>query len=65
MESHAGITFTGENRKTRRKTCPSATLPTANHTRTNLGANPGLHDERPETNRMRHITRVIVVARLR
>jgi hypothetical protein len=32
--------------KTRRKSCPSATLSTAHHTRTDLGTNPGLRGER-------------------
>jgi hypothetical protein len=30
MESHGGMIWTGENRRTRRKTCPSATLSTTN-----------------------------------
>jgi hypothetical protein len=36
-----------ENRKTRRKTCPSTTLSTKTHTRIDPDANPGLRGERP------------------
>jgi hypothetical protein len=32
LESDGGVTLTGENRRTRRKTCPSATLSTTNPT---------------------------------
>jgi hypothetical protein len=35
--------LTGENRRTRGKTCPSATLSTTNPTWTDLGSNPGPH----------------------
>jgi hypothetical protein len=45
--------LTGENRSTRGKTCPSATLST---TWTHLGSNPGLRDERPANNRLSHGT---------
>jgi len=48
--------LTGENRRTRRKTCPSATLSTTNPTWIDLGANPGLRGERPATNHLRHGT---------
>jgi hypothetical protein len=34
--------LTGENRSTREKTCPSATLSTTNPTRTDMGTNPDL-----------------------
>jgi hypothetical protein len=34
------------------KTCPSATLSTTNPTWTDPASNPGLHGERPETNRL-------------
>jgi hypothetical protein len=37
--SNGGIILTGENRRTRRKTCPSATLSTTNPTWTDLGTN--------------------------
>jgi hypothetical protein len=42
VEGHGGIMFTGENRRTRRKACPSATLSTTNPTRTDPGADPGV-----------------------
>jgi hypothetical protein len=45
-----------ENRRTRIKTCPSATLSTTNPTCTDQGANPGLRSERPATNRLSHGT---------
>jgi len=45
-----------ENRRTRRKTCPSATLSTTNPTWIDPGANPGLRGERPATNRLSHGT---------
>jgi hypothetical protein len=51
-----GMVLTGETRSTRRKTCPSVTLPTTNLTRTDLGSNPGLHDECPAPNRISHCT---------
>jgi hypothetical protein len=40
----------GENRRTPRKTCPSATLSTTNPTWIGPGANPGLRGESPVTN---------------
>jgi hypothetical protein len=48
--------LTGENRSTRRKTCPSATLFTKNPMWTDQGSNPGLRGERPVTNRLSHGT---------
>jgi hypothetical protein len=48
--------LTGENRRNRRKTCPTATLSTTNHTWTNLGANPSHRVEKPATNRLRYET---------
>jgi hypothetical protein len=48
--------LTGENRSTRRKTCPSATLFTKNPTWTDSGSNPGLRGEMPATNRLSHGT---------
>jgi hypothetical protein len=39
----------GENRRARRKTCPSVTLSTTNPTWIDPGANPGLYGERPES----------------
>jgi hypothetical protein len=47
---------TGENRRTRRKTCPSATLSTTNPTWIDQDANPGLRGERPATNDLSHGT---------
>jgi len=46
MENDGGI-LTGENRRTRRKVCPSATLPVTNRTWIE-----SLRGERPETNRL-------------
>jgi hypothetical protein len=46
-----GMIMTGENRRFQRKTCSSATSPTAYPTWTTLGANPVLRDEKPATNR--------------
>jgi hypothetical protein len=48
--------LTGENRSTRGKTCPSATLSTTNPTWTDPESNPGLRGERPATNRLSHGT---------
>jgi hypothetical protein len=48
--------LTGENRSTRVKTCPSATLSTTNPTSTDPGSNPGLRGERLATNRLNHGT---------
>jgi hypothetical protein len=50
LESDGGMILTGENRKTRRNTCLSATLSTTNPTWIDQGANPGLRGERPATN---------------
>ena len=46
--------LTGENRSTRRKTCPSATFSTTNPTRTDPASNPALRGERQATNRLSH-----------
>jgi hypothetical protein len=56
LESDGGMILTGENRRTRRKTCPSDTLSTTNPTRIDPGANPGLRGERPATNDLSHDT---------
>ena len=48
--------LTGENRNTRGKTCPIATLPTTNPTWTDPGLNPDLRGEMPVTNRLSHGT---------
>ena len=44
--------LTEENRSTRGKTCPTATLSTINLTWTDQGSNPGIRGERPATNRL-------------
>jgi hypothetical protein len=54
--------LSGENRSTRGKTCPSATLSTTNPTWTDPGSNPGLRGERPATNRLNRGTAYIVLA---
>jgi hypothetical protein len=48
--------LTEENRRTRRKTCSSATLSTTSLTWIDLGANPGLRGEGPATNDLSHGT---------
>jgi hypothetical protein len=50
MESHGGNILTGENRRTGRKTCPSATLSTINPTWTLPGTSPALCNEIPVIN---------------
>jgi hypothetical protein len=51
--------LTGENRSTRRKTRPSATLSTTNSTWTDPGSNPGLRGGRPAANRLSHGTALL------
>jgi hypothetical protein len=46
--------LTGENRRTRGKTCPNATLSTTNPTWTETGSNPGLRGGTPAANRLSH-----------
>jgi hypothetical protein len=48
--------LTGENRSTRGKTCPSATLSTTYPTWNDPGSNPGLRGERAATDRLSHGT---------
>jgi hypothetical protein len=43
-----------ENRRTRRKTCPSANLSITNPIWIDPGTNPGLRSERPATNDLSH-----------
>jgi hypothetical protein len=50
-----------ENRRTQRKTCPSATLSTTNPTWIDPGANPGLHGERAATNHLSHGMALIII----
>jgi hypothetical protein len=52
LESDGGMILTGENQRTWRKTCPSATLSTTNST----WIDPGLRGERPATNDLSHGT---------
>jgi hypothetical protein len=52
MESYSGLILTEENRRTRRGTCPSATLSTTNPVRIDLGAYPGLHSHRAAANHL-------------
>jgi hypothetical protein len=54
LESDGGMILTGENIRTQRKTCPSATLSTTNNTWIDPGANLGLRGERPATNDLSH-----------
>jgi hypothetical protein len=54
MVSYGGMILTGEHRRTRRETYPSATLSTTNLTWTDPGANQGLRRELPATNRLDH-----------
>jgi hypothetical protein len=54
MENDGGMISTWENRRTQRKTCPSATLSTTNLTWIDPGANSGLSGERLATNRLSH-----------
>jgi hypothetical protein len=56
MESKGGMILTGENRRTPRETCPSATFSATNPKWTEQGANPGLRGERQATNRLSHGT---------
>jgi hypothetical protein len=59
MYNHGGMILTGENRRTRRQTCPNATLSTINPTWTDLSANPVLRGERPVTNHLSHGTTLV------
>jgi hypothetical protein len=59
MKSLGRMVLTGENRRTRRKTCPSTTLSTTNLTLTGSGAKPGLRCARPANNRVSHGTTII------
>jgi hypothetical protein len=54
MESNGGMILTGENQRTLRRTCSSATLSTTNPTWTDLGINLGLHGEWLATNYLSH-----------
>jgi hypothetical protein len=54
MESHSVMILTEENRRTGRKTCPSATSSTTDPTWKNVGMILGIHGDRLVTNRLRH-----------
>jgi hypothetical protein len=56
--------LTGENRSTRGKTCPSATLSTTNLTWTERGSNLALRGERPATNCVSHGTAIFYTVNL-
>jgi hypothetical protein len=53
--------LTGENRRTRGKTFPSASLSTTNPTWTDPLSNPGLRGGRPAANRLSHGTAIILI----
>jgi hypothetical protein len=50
--------LTGENRRTRGKTCPSVTFSITNPTWTDPGLNPGPRGGRPAANRLSHGTAI-------
>jgi hypothetical protein len=56
MENDGGMILTGENTRTQRKTCPSATLSTTNPRWIDPGANLGPEGKRPAPNRLSHFT---------
>jgi hypothetical protein len=60
MENDGGMILTGENQRTRRKTCPSATLSTTNPIWIDQGANPELLGQWPATEppELRHGQRI-------
>jgi hypothetical protein len=62
-EIHNGMILTGENLRTRRKICPSATLFSTNSIFTDPGANLGIRGEKPATNRLDHGTAIIFFRR--
>jgi hypothetical protein len=65
LESDGGMISTGENRRTWRKTCPSATLSTTNPTWIDLGAIPGVRGEGPATNDLSHGTAEIPITEIK
>jgi hypothetical protein len=56
VENYSGMILTGEDR---RKTYPSATLVATNPKGNDLGANLGLHGDRPVTNCLRYGTAIV------
>jgi hypothetical protein len=55
-EGHGGMILTGKTEELGEKSVSCANFPTANPVWNDLGANPGLRDERPETNHLSHGT---------
>jgi hypothetical protein len=51
-----GIILTGENKNTRKRTCPSANISSINSTLTELGLNTGLCCKIPVANLLRNYT---------
>jgi hypothetical protein len=56
VERHGEMILMVVNRRTRRKICPGVTLSNTSPILTDLGANPGLHGERPMTSHLIHNT---------
>ena len=52
MWSISGMVMTGENRITRRRACPIASMSTTNRTRTDVQSTLGLRGERPVPNHL-------------
>jgi hypothetical protein len=55
--------LTGKTRRTRAKTCPSATLSTTKPTWIEPGSNSGLRGETPATKRLSHGTANITICK--
>jgi hypothetical protein len=52
MENHGGITLTGKPRKSKENMSQCQFV----HHKSRMDTNPGLHGERPENNRLSHVT---------
>jgi hypothetical protein len=61
VKGNGGMKLRGETPRTRRKTCPSATLSAPDLTRTDPSANPGIRGENLATNRFSHKPLVAMV----
>jgi hypothetical protein len=61
MKSHGRMILTGENQRTRKGTCPSATFSTKNSTWTDPGMNWGLCSKRSATNCLIHGTATCIL----
>jgi hypothetical protein len=59
--SSGGMILTGRNRRTRRETCPSATLSSTNSTWTDLSTNPRLCSEKPAASHLSCGTSCVVI----